>query len=222
MVSREGIGIIQDKALRFCSTLHHSCPFNEFIALWIEPLALGMLSKYSNTKLHPLPITFRLSVLIWFLWSGHLEEIADKPILHNSPIVYYKHNQKISLNYFLSLHMFKLLIFFFLLWISYLLPEEEKDWNEAFCKSALLWSTLRDTCAKAHLLAGMKAERELLVCHYFHRLYTKELWKPTRDSYLENMFNHFELYKLLLFYTFSRQTNHAWDRWGISSGNIFI
>lgn len=112
MVSRESIGIIQDKALRFCSTLHHSCPFNEFIALWIELLALGMLSKYSNTNLHPLPITFRLRVLIWFLWSGHLEEIADKPILYNSPIVYYKHNQKISLNYFLSLHMFKLLIFF--------------------------------------------------------------------------------------------------------------
>lgn len=64
MVSREGVEIIQDKALRFCSTLHPSRPFNEFIALEMEPLALGMLSKYSNTELRPLHITFRLSVLI--------------------------------------------------------------------------------------------------------------------------------------------------------------
>lgn len=52
-------------------------------------------------------------------------------------------------------------------------------------------------------------EGRLSVSSSFTAFTPKELWKPTRDSYLENIFNRFELYQLLLFYTFSRQTNHA-------------
>lgn len=55
---------------------------------------------------------------------------------------------------------------------------------------------------KANLLAEMKAECELFIFHHSHYLYTQgAISKLALDSYLENIFKHFELYKLLLFYT---------------------
>lgn len=65
--------------------------------------------------------------------------------------------------------MFKLLNFFCCCEFHTCSLKRKRTKNEAFCKSTLLWRTLRDTCSKAHLLAGRKAEHELFV----HRLYTQ-------------------------------------------------